>query len=592
MLSVSEIDKGKSKDIVENSDEEKITPRARSRSLKKKAIKASTKLTHSLRKRGKRVADDQHYAGAIVIEDVRDAEEERAVNVFRKALVSLDLLPIRHDDYHTMLRFLKARRFDVDKAVHMWEEMIKWRKENGVDTIMQDFVYDEYEQVQQYYPHGYHGVDREGRPVYIERLGKIDPCKLMKVTTLERFLRYHVQGFEKTFAEKFPACSIAAKRQINSSTTIIDVHGVSWMSFRKLAQDLVMRMQKIDGDNYPETLNQMYIVNAGSGFKLVWNTVKGFLDPKTTSKIHVLGNKYRSHLLEIIDPSELPDFLGGNCSCANEGGCMRFNKGPWNDPEIMKLVRSRDAMYKTKEIGLMENGEVAKIFAVRDNRAQPSNQAEAVGIGRIVQSDPTSESNFVLQCHDLFLDKILKNLYNTDQLPSNLTEERSLKNSLQNVASSLAGFIFQLLARLFLMFRVLGRLVNKQPENQLRPTESLVSASQQHVPPPPPPPPPLQVQRRESLHPCWLRLQNLESMVTVLFDKPTNIPQEKEDILRDSLNRIKSIEQDLQKTKKALLLTATKQMELTESFESLKESSSTGMRSCWPRNEFSCTGGQ
>lgn len=151
----------------------------------------------------------------------------------------------------------------------------------GINLIVQDFVYDEYEQVQQYYPHGYHGVDREGRPIYIERLGKIDPSKLMKVTTLERFLRYHVQGFEKTFSEKFPACSIAAKRHINSSTTIIDVLGVvgtfifcffstfrvsdtgisvaqmfllmqNWMSFRKLAQDLVMRMQKIDGDNYPE----------------------------------------------------------------------------------------------------------------------------------------------------------------------------------------------------------------------------------------------------------------------------------------------------------------------------------------------------
>uniref|UniRef100_A0A1J3HAH9 Phosphatidylinositol/phosphatidylcholine transfer protein SFH9 n=1 Tax=Noccaea caerulescens TaxID=107243 RepID=A0A1J3HAH9_NOCCA len=575
IISVPESDKGKSKDINENSDDEKI-PRARSRSLKKKAIKASTKLTHSLRKRGKRVAD--HYV-PIVIEDVRDAEEEKAVNMFRKALVSLNLLPPRHDDYHTMLRFLKARRFDLDKAVQMWEEMLKWREENGVDTIMQDFVYEEYEEVQQYYPHGYHGVDREGRPVYIERLGKIDPSKLMKVTTLERFLRYHVQGFEKTFAEKFPACSIAAKRHINSSTTIIDVSGVSWMSFRKLAQDLVMRMQKIDGDNYPETLNQMYIINAGGGFKLIWNTVKGFLDPKTTSKIHVLGNKFRSHLLEIIDPSELPDFLGGNCTCANEGGCMRFNKGPWNDPEIMKLVRSRDAMYKSKEIDLPENGEVTKLFALRqhvnteilspdggqmkerdlhpehEKRAQLSNQAEAVGNGRIVQSNLTN------------------------QLPSNLTVERSLNNSLQKVASSLARFIFQLLAFVCLMLR---RLVNKQPENQLRP-ELTVSVSQQHVPPPPPPPPEVQG-GRETLHPCWLRLQNLETMVTVLLDKPTNIPQEKEDILRDSLDRIKSIEHDLQKTKKALLLTASKQIELAESLESLKESSSTGMRSCWPRH--------
>ncbi|KAK3193236.1 hypothetical protein Dsin_024546 [Dipteronia sinensis] len=301
---IGEKERFKGLDFETSEDEKK---RSRSRFLKKKAMSASTRLTDGLRKRSKRVSDCRYEF--VSIEDIRDAEEEKAVNAFRQALIANDLLPPGHDDYHTMLRFLKARKFDLDKTVQMWAEMLNWRQKYGADTIILDFVYNEYEEVQSCYPHGYHGVDKEGRPIYIERIGKVDPCKLMTVTTVERFLRYHVQGFEKAFAERFPACSIAAKRHIDSATTILDVHGVNWMSFGKVAHDLVMSVQKIDGDNYPETLHLMFIVNAGNGFKLLWNTVKGFLDPKTTAKIHVLSNKFHNKLLEVIESTNCQIFL-------------------------------------------------------------------------------------------------------------------------------------------------------------------------------------------------------------------------------------------------------------------------------------------
>lgn len=105
----------------------------------------------------------------------------------------------------------------------MIKNCFDWRQDYKTETVIEEFDFSELNALKNVYPHGYHGVDKKGRPIYIEQFAKLDFSKLWAITTEERMVRHYVQEYEKLMKWRFPACSLAAGKKVEQGFTVMDL---------------------------------------------------------------------------------------------------------------------------------------------------------------------------------------------------------------------------------------------------------------------------------------------------------------------------------------------------------------------------------
>ncbi|PYH48769.1 SEC14 family lipid-binding protein [Aspergillus saccharolyticus JOP 1030-1] len=227
----------------------------------------------------------------------------------------------------TMLRFLRARKFDIDGAWGQFKDTEDWRRENAIESLYENIDVEAYEAARRMYPQWTGRRDRRGIPVYVFEIQHLNNKNMAAYkSTLsaetqqsskvpERLLRLFAL-YENLLRFVMPLCSQLSRPNpetpITSSNNIVDVSGVGLKQF----WDLKGHMQDasvLATAHYPETLDRIFIIGAPSFFPTVWGWIKRWFDPVTTSKIFILSAaEVKPTLTTFMEPSSIPKQYGGD----------------------------------------------------------------------------------------------------------------------------------------------------------------------------------------------------------------------------------------------------------------------------------------
>jgi hypothetical protein len=227
-----------------------------------------------------------------------------------------------HVDDFTLARFVQARDFKLDDALHMFRESMAWRSvdQRGVGRIFAHYhpalpdasASLRLAAARAHSYQGFSGVAKDGSPILIERLGRVDLDGISREgkPVLDLMLDAYVCYLETAFRLVREASD--ATGRLVKAIIIVDASGIGLSLIRNLS--IIKTVASIGPPNYPEVTHKVLIVNAPRVASMAWAIISPLLPSHTREKVKVLGSSTsaKKAIFEMIDEDQLPKFLGGS----------------------------------------------------------------------------------------------------------------------------------------------------------------------------------------------------------------------------------------------------------------------------------------
>ncbi|XP_048384392.1 alpha-tocopherol transfer protein [Stegostoma tigrinum] len=197
-----------------------------------------------------------------------------------------------------LLRFLRARDFNIELALKLLANYHKWRAEcPEICADLRPLT------VMGLLKAGYHGVlrsrDSSGSRVLIYRIEHWDP----KLFTAYEVFRVSLITSELIVKE--------LKTQLNGVKVIFDLCGWRFAHALQISPTVAKRIAAVVVDSFPLKVRGIHMINEPVLFDSVFVFIKPFLSEKIKQRIHMHGSNYQHSLCRHFPAQILPPEYGG-----------------------------------------------------------------------------------------------------------------------------------------------------------------------------------------------------------------------------------------------------------------------------------------
>ncbi|XP_025091417.1 alpha-tocopherol transfer protein-like [Pomacea canaliculata] len=267
----------------------------------------------------------------LAIKELNENPKTRILEVkaFRERILQYTGLQPRTDT-EFLLRFLRARKFDQERAFQLYLSYYRMRKEDPkIFTGLKPSCVRHMYQSAMSFPHTHR--DREGCQIYLIFPGRLDTSHY----TIEEAFKVEFLNVNKMIEDE--------ENQVRGFTLLIDYRDFSMSHFMMMNFDFAKRVSKLWQDAFPARFKACLLVNVPSFVDIVITLFTQFLKSKLAQRVHNIGSDWKK-LHEYIDPSCLPVDYGGTLPGL-----------PTNESWVEEMMKCDEKMEKESKFGFVDD---------------------------------------------------------------------------------------------------------------------------------------------------------------------------------------------------------------------------------------------